>query len=303
MMALLPALTLGAAITLGIWSLYQIFAAVPHQDRTYLDRPPLGFRLAWPLVQLLVHYLGPRLSRRYRLATQARLRRAGVDYSLSAEQFFAGKLLAALAAGLLALWVQRMLGTSGGVLLFVAALGGFYYPELWLKEAIQRRERAIFKALPFYLDIMTLSIEAGANLTGGFTQAVGKAPDGPLRGELSRVLRDVRAGKPRAEALRAMAERVQTPEINSLVSALIQAERVGSSLGPVLRAQADQRRSERFLKAEKLAMEAPVKLLGPLVMFIFPNTFLVLAFVLLVKAALAGVLSWPPLLWALSWPG
>ena len=298
-LALIP----GAAIALGVWSVFRIFSEVPEEDRSYLDRPPLGFRLVWPLIKLIVYYAGPRLSLRYRLDTQAKLRRSGMDYALSPEQFFAGKVVAAVAAAVILYLVLSMLGITSWPLMLAAAAGGYFYPELWLREETERRQRRIFKDLPFYLDIITLAVEAGTNLTGAFTQAVQKAPDGPLKDEFSRMLRDVRAGKPRAEAMRAMAERVQMSGINSFVSSVIQAERMGSSLGHVLRAQADQRRTERFLKAEKMAMEAPVKLLGPLIMFIFPNTFLVLVFVLLVKAVQAGVINWGPLLWALSWPG
>ena len=86
-----------------------------------------------------------------------------------------------------------------------------------------------------------------------------------MRDEFQRVLRDIRAGKARAESLRAMADRLKEPSIGSFCTAVIQAESMGMNLGPILRAQADQRRSERFLRAEKLAMEAPVKMLFPLI--------------------------------------
>lgn len=300
---LFVSLLFGAFISLLVWNLFQVVTEVPDEDRSYLDRPPTGFRLVWPMVRLFVHYFGGLVSRNYRLVTHMRLRRAGMEYSLSPEQFLAGKLISAgvfVAFGYLLL---SMLENQTYVWLLLAAVLGYFYPELWLKEATDARNRAIFKALPFYLDIITLSVEAGSNLTGGLTQAVQKAPDGPLRIEFSRVLRDVRAGKPRAEALRDLTERVSSDGINSVVSSLIQAEKTGSSLGAVLRAQADQLRSARLLKAEKMAMEAPVKLLGPLIIFIFPNTFLVLAFVLLSKAIQQGILTWAPIVRAFYWPG
>jgi tight adherence protein C len=112
---------------------------------------------------------------------------------------------------------------------------------------------------------------------------VAKGPKGVLRSEIQRVLRDIRAGKARADALRGMAERLNEPNVTHFVTAVIQAERMGMNLGPVLRAQADQRRSERFLRAEKLAMEAPVKMLFPLIAFIFPCTFIVLFFPIAMK--------------------
>lgn len=303
MLALGLALTIGLSLTLLVWSLYSIYAAVPDEDRSYFDRPPSGFRLTWPLVRLIVHYLGGRLSMQYRQSLQLQLRSAGVDYTLSPEQFFAGKILAALIFTGFSYLTLSVLESSSWYPMVLSAVGGFYYPNLWLKETRQRRHKEIFRALPFYLDVITLSVEAGANLTGAFTQAVQKAPPGPLKVEISRILRDVRAGKSRADAMRAMADRTDMTAINTLVSSLIQAEVMGSSLGPVLRAQADQRRTERFQKAEKLAMEAPVKLLAPLIMFIFPNFFIVLVFLLVSKSVQDGVVTWAPLVRALSWPG
>lgn len=296
----------GLAIALGVWSVVRIAGDVPQEDRSYLDRPPLGFRMVWPLIKFTVHYTGWLISLRYRLAMQLRLRKAGVDYMLSPEQFFAGKLAAAIAGAAFAWFACVVLefDVSGGgsSLLAILAILGFIYPDMWLRGASQEREKQIFKSLPFFLDVIVLSVEAGTNLTGAFTQAVQRAPDGPLRTEFSRLLRDVRAGKSRADAMRAMADRIQMECVNSFVSSVIQAERMGASMGSVLRAQSDQRRSERFLRAEKQAMEAPVKLLGPLIMFIFPTTFMVIVFVLMFKGVEAGVVTWAPLLWALTWP-
>ena len=102
-------------------------------------------------------------------------------------------------------------------------------------------------------------------------------------------LRDVRAGRPRIDALRALADRMDEPSITNLVSALIQAENMGMNLGPILRAQSEQRRAERFARAEKLAMEAPVKMLFPLIAFIFPCTFVVLGFPIAMKFLHQGV--------------
>lgn len=307
-MYLLISILLGLALVITVWGIYGVFNSVPDEDRSYLDRPPFGLRLIWPLVRLVVHYAAPLLSLSYRLATQARLRKAGVDYMLSAEQFFAARVIAGMVTALLSTLVLSMLelpviSSMGVTVMVIAGLAGSMYPEIWLRETTMQRERQIFKTLPFFLDIITLAVEAGTNLTGAFTQAVQRAPEGPLRREFARLLRDVRAGKSRAEAMRAMADRIQMECINSFVSSMVQAERVGSSLGQVLRAQGDQRRSERFLRAEKQAMEAPVKLLGPLIMFIFPTTFMVIAFVLVFKAAEAGVITWETLQWALSWPG
>jgi tight adherence protein C len=303
MISIVLPLIIGVAIVMLVWSAYRIVADIPSEDRQYLDRPPLGFRLTWPLIRLLVHNLGPLLSQNYRLNVQKKLRTAGQDYVIGPEQYFAAccissVVIVAIVAAIMVImdiWSWQGLATFGFL--------GFFYPSLWLKEHTQARQKDILRALPFYLDIITLSVEAGTNLGGAFNQAVEKGPDGPLKSEFNRMLRELRAGKSRADALRSLSDRVNMSSVTSLVSSLIQAEQMGTSLGPVLRINADQRRIERFQRAEKLAMEAPVKLLGPLVMFIFPTTFIVLFFILMVKAVQEGVVTWAPLVHALSWPG
>lgn len=246
---------IGVFIGLMIWSSFRIYDDVPDEDRSYLDRPPLGFRLTWPFIKILVHYLGHFVNDTYRHSTSLLLRKAGVDYCINAEQFFFSKVISSVLAAFFFLLLLSMLDKVSTIYLLLAAIGGFYYPEIWLKEAMGSRNNKIFRALPFYLDIITLAVESGTNLTNGLNQAIQKSPDGPLRVEFGRVLRDVRAGKPRAEALRDMTERVSSNGLNNVVSSMIQAEKTGASLGPVLRAQSDQLRSARFLKAEKMAME------------------------------------------------
>lgn len=302
MSSLFISLSFGFVVTLCVWGIYKLFDDIPDQDRSFLDRPPSGFRLMWPLVLAISFYFGNLLSDKYRYSTNLRLVRAGVDYSLNAEQFFSGKILASLGAFLFSILLLNMLENMSPVYVFLGLIGGFYYPEIWLKETMDKRNSKIFKALPFYLDVITLAVESGTNLTSGVSQAVEKAPEGPLRSEFRRVLRDIRAGKPRAQSFRDFSERVSSPGVANVVSGMIQAEKTGASLGPVLRAQSDQLRTMRFQKAEKLAMEAPVKLLGPLVMFIFPTTFIVIVFVMLSQALADGILSWPPLVWAFNNP-
>ncbi len=142
---------------------------------------------------------------------------------------------------------------------------------------------AIVKALPTFLDFLTMGVQAGMNVSGAIGQAVEKGPEGPLRQEFEKVIRDVRAGMSRVDALKAMAERLEIREITTFVTAIAQAEKTGASLTEALRIQADQRRVERFQRAEKLAMEAPVKLIFPLVVFIFPMTFIILGFPIAMK--------------------
>ena len=303
MSVLLLSLPFGFLVTILFWSLYSVFREVPQEDRQFRDRPALGFRLVWPLIQAVVHHFSPWMSEARIEATLLKLKRAGVEYSLSPPQYIAAKVVSSVlfciaTGGALALVSHSLmvLGLIGGML-------GFWYPELWLREITASRSKAMLRILPFYLDVITLAVEAGSNLTGGITQAVVKTSDSPLRKEFSRVLRDIRSGKARADALRDLSERTGSASISSVVASLIQAEKTGASLGPILRAQSNQLRTQRFQAAEKKAMEAPVKMLGPLVIFIFPTTSLVIGFILLSKAVQEGLITWGPLLWAYGWPG
>ena len=176
------------------------------------------------------------------------------------------------------------------VLLFLLGLVlGYFYPDIWLSDVRGRRAKAVQRTLPSYLDFITMAVEAGLNMTGAISQAMDKGPPGPLKHEFYMVVRDLRSGLPRADALRRMEARLQMVEISSFVGTVIQAEKMGASLGAALRGQAEQRRVERFQRAEKLAMEAPVKLIGPLMMFIFPVTFIVLGFPIVMKFLNSGV--------------
>ena len=303
MNALVLSLPFGIFVGFLVWRLYAVFSTVPVEDRQFRDRPAIGFRLAWPLIQAVVFHTRHRMSDARMKATALKLKRAGVEYSLSAQQFTAAKIVSGALFGITTGLVASLVSNSIVWLALVAGIAGFWYPEIWLREVSESRSKSILRTLPFYLDVITLSVEAGSNLTGGLTQAVQKTSDSPLRKEFSRVLRDIRSGKARAEALKDFSNRTGIPTVSSVVASLIQAERTGASLGPILRAQANQLRTQRFQAAEKKAMEAPVKMLGPLVIFIFPTTSLVIGFILLSKAVQEGLITWKPLLWAYGWPG
>jgi len=283
----LVGLMVGAALLLAVFACWRLVVELGGADATYRDRPPSGFRLFWPLVNILANTFSFALSNERQQGYLAKLRRAGQEYALTPLQFFGGKLVAAVCGA----GVGAVLAGEGMLLagVLMGGLLGFMYPNIWLSDHTKKRNLAILKALPFFLDIVTLSIESGLNLTGALQKAVDKCKPGPLMVEINRVLRDVRAGKPRVDALRDMADRLDYAPMSSLVSALVQGELMGSSLAPILRAQSDQRRTERFQRAEKLAMEAPVKMLGPLIMFIFPCTFIVLGFPIVMKFLSSGM--------------
>lgn len=290
MTLLMPMIFGGLAVALFVYALWTIFSdAQARDDKTYRDEPPNLFKLLWPII-LLVGGLSDLLLAPARAAHMAaRLAKGGVDYALTPQQFFSAKFVYAGLGALLFWGVGGALNFSTVPCLVLGSCAGFLYPDLWLRESIKRRQLHILKALPFFLDVVTLGVESGLNLAGAIQKAVDKTRPGPLTYEMNRVMRDVRAGRPRVEALRELADRIETAPVSSLVSAMVQGELTGSSLGPILRAQSDQRRSERFQRAEKMAMEAPVKMLGPLVMFIFPCTFVVIGFPIVVKFLSSGL--------------
>jgi tight adherence protein C len=277
------ALAAGLSFALVAWVVSRLAAAVPEQDRVWFDAPPWGYRLLWWPVQWLAHYLAPWLSAQRQAKLLTRLRIAGVDFALNPAQYLAGRLWWGLICGLVGVWLAASFHLPGLWPFIAGFLIGLIYPAVWLKDRIDVRRRQALKSLPFMLDLITLCVESGLNLNGAIQQAVDKGPAGALKDEFARLLRDIRAGKPRSEALRELAARMDMPAVASFVATLIQAEATGMSLGPILRAQADQRRIERFARAEKLAMEAPVKMLFPLIAFIFPCVFAILLFPIVMK--------------------
>lgn len=165
---------------------------------------------------------------------------------------------------------QNLFWSLAGVLL------GAFYPLIWVNDQVKKRHLQISRALPYSLDLLTLSVEAGLDFTAALAKVVEKGKEGPLREELQLVLKQLKMGKTREEVLKAMIVRVDLPALSTFVTALIQADKMGTSLGKVLRIQSTQMRIERTQRAEKLANEAPVKMLFPLIACIFPTVFMVL---------------------------
>jgi tight adherence protein C len=212
---------------------------------------------------------------RWRTAAGAALRRAGHPGELSSEEAVALVLLSAaafLAVGAFA-WACLRVGPAA---IPGSALAGAAVPVLWLRDRTRARRAAIARRLPYDLDLMTLSVEAGLDFAAALSKVVDKGRKGPLSDELSITLKALRLGRTREEALRDLAARVELPALTSFAHALAQADRMGTPLAKVLRVLSTQMRAERTQRAEKLAAEAPVKLLLPLIGCIFPTIFLML---------------------------
>lgn len=205
---------------------------------------------------------------------------------LKAEDFLVYQELAAIFFTLFMLLLLNALkkplywSVFGGII-------GFLYPYMWLREQILKRQKKIVRAMPYALDLLTLSVEAGLDFQAAIQTVVDKAKAGPLPEEFSLMLSEIRMGRTREEALRNMAKRIQVTAVSSFVTNLIQADRMGTSLGKILRIQSTQMRIDRTQLAEKKANEAPVKMLFPLVACIFPTVFIVL-FAPIVYAFMSG---------------
>ncbi|MBC8331464.1 MAG: type II secretion system F family protein [Anaerolineae bacterium] len=183
--------------------------------------------------------------------------------------------------------------TWGRKLLIVGVftLLGFYVPQLMLNSRINRRQDDVRKALPDALDLLTICVEAGLGFDGAMAKVTEKW-ENELSFAFSRVLREIQLGKLRREALRDMADRIDISEMTSFVAAIVQSEQLGVSMARVLRIQADQMRIRRRQRAEEKAQQAPIKMLFPMGVLIFPSLLIILlgpAAVQLLTSAMGGM--------------
>lgn len=283
-------LMVGVSVTSGIWLVCRPWVTI---SGSAAPRPVAGLRWIWPWVLALepvcTHLVSWRMRRRF----SALERQAGLHGGCSAEQWLSVRILTSgLAAGVcvigaLLVWLQP----GSGVMVTAALLGaapGFWWPDAVLRRQGRHRRTQMLRELPFMLDLMTLCVEAGLSLHGALVQVAQHAPEGPLRESLREALSAMRTGVTRSRALRQWADQCGVSAVRGLVLALEQADQLGMGLGPLLRAQAAEQRSARFLRAEKMALEAPVKMLFPMVLCIFPCTFLIIGFPVAIKLLDAG---------------
>jgi tight adherence protein C len=182
-------------------------------------------------------------------------------------------------------WAQGLAVSA----LFVAI--GFYFPDLWLTSRIRQRQKGIFRAMPDALDLLTICVEAGLGFDGAMAK-VHEKWDNDLALELGRVIQEIRLGKLRRDALRDMADRLGVAELTSFVAAVIQSEQLGVSMAKVLRIQSDQMRVRRRQMAEEEAHKAPIKMVFPIALLIFPSILIILlgpAAMLLLRSPMAGI--------------
>ena len=241
-----------AAAAAGVaWYLATVAGEVTYvtlaDGRRQARQIPVVFKALLPFAPNFFPLVRSPAFRRTVESADAKLVQGGFEGLISGEEFAALKLML--------LWVL---------------------PDIWLRGAVKRRRLALQKALPFVLDLLTLSVEAGMDFISALQRNCRLRRLDPLNEELLRMTKEIQVGRSRREALKDMAKRVGQPDLRSVAHALVQADELGVSIGAMLRIQSDQLRARRFDRAEKLAAEAPVKMLGPLMLCIFPAVFIIL---------------------------
>ncbi|HRU01102.1 MAG TPA: type II secretion system F family protein, partial [Victivallales bacterium] len=198
---------------------------------------------------------------------------AGLEEIIDEERFIAVNILLAIFGAVFAIILIVGGQILIGMMIFILLV---LYPRMWLNSAVRRRHLEIQKALPNVLDLLTLSVEAGKDFLTSLRDILLRRRRDALSQELERTFQEIQLGKQRRVALRELARRVQQPDLTSVLNAIIQADELGVSIAHILRIQGDQLRIKRFSRAEKLANEAPVKILFPLALFILPAVVLIL---------------------------
>jgi tight adherence protein C len=241
---------------------------------------PFSQRVLIPILQTIGEFSSRFTPQKVLEQTDLKMELAGNPVRVDASTFLASRfIVAGLFGGFLILISQLApepwkLGTTILVVLLFTVLG-FSFPQLWLQSKINARQKEIRKAMPDALDLLTICVEAGL----GFDAAMAKVSEkweNQLSIGFARAIREVQLGKTRREALRVMADRMGIPEMTSFVAAIIQSETLGVSMAKVLRIQSDQMRMKRRQLAEEAAHQAPIKMLIPMIVFIFPTILIIL---------------------------
>ena len=251
------------------------------QNRTDLDEElslPFSQRILSPLSGSVATRLARLTPRSIREMVGEKLAAAGGLQGMGANEFlllilflsFALPLITAMLAMIAGAPVHQVVGFS----LYAFALG-LYLPFFILNRKIKSRRRSMVRDLPDVLDLLTVSVEAGLGFDGALHKLSEKMK-GALVEEFSRLLNEIRVGVPRRNALVAMAGRCNLEDVSVFTTSLVQADQLGVGIGNVLRVQSAAMREKRRQRAQAAAMKAPVKMLLPLVMFIFPTIFVIL---------------------------
>jgi tight adherence protein C len=200
---------------------------------------------------------------------------AGFEHLISGRELFMTQILL-MSGGLVFGGVLSVCFKISWVWIFLISVVLFAFPFYWLTIMKIKRQKIIQRNLPFVLDLLTLSVEAGLDFMSALSKITERRKLDALSEELLQVFHSIRLGRTRRQALQEMRNRVNLYHLTVVINALVQADELGVSLGSILRIQSDEMRVKRFQLVEVLANKAPIKLLFPLIFFIFPAVFVIL---------------------------
>lgn len=212
---------------------------------------------------------------KYRKNVKRKISTAGLGSELNVDEFIGLQILWGVMFPLFMLILNFALELGFSPVTFIAvALIGIAYPHIYANSEKERRTLSVMIDLPFFIDLLALSTEAGLDFVGAIQRITEKAKGSVLAEELKIVLKDTKLGSPRAEALKAMAGRLDIPQITSFVAVVVDADATGASIGQVLKDQSVQMRLERLVRAEKAGARASQLILVPIMVFILPAVFI-----------------------------
>ena len=250
----------------AVESLEEVELSLSFQDRVII-----------PIVEALANVTEQLTPQKQLEDTRKMIEMAGM--TTDPTQFFLLRVVLTIVLGIGGILMGFVITDSSNTTALLYSVGGiglgYFLPVLLLRSRISRRQQEVIKALPDALDLLVICVEAGL----GFDAAMGKVYekwDNELALAFGRVLREIQLGKPRMEALKDMADRIDVPDVNTFVAAIVQAEQLGVSMANVLRVQSDQMRIKRRQRAQEKAQQAPVKMMIPMVLLIFPSIWIVL---------------------------
>jgi tight adherence protein C len=209
---------------------------------------------------------------------ESKIVKAGNPGNLTVKEWVNIQALIITILPLLTVLAFRNSGVSAGTVIMLViseAAMGFVLPGFILGKMLAARQKTILNTLPDVIDLITVSVEAGLGFDGALMKVVDKKP-GPLADEFDKVLQEIKVGRQKKDALRDMSQRIDIQDFTAFVGAIIQADQFGVGITNVLRIQSEQMRLRRKQRAQERAMKVPVKMLIPMVVFIFPTLFIVL---------------------------
>jgi tight adherence protein C len=242
-----------------------------------------GFPIVLPTIQVL------KLDR-FRAKRNQILVASALRDQMDADEFYAFKVIFCFLFCLGSLYFYGI--NSPEISPFKIAMftvAGFFVPNIWVSGILKKRHKEIFRTLPYFMDMLTLSVEAGLDFVASITRIIQKCKPTALVDEFQIMLKEIKLGTNRSDALGNMARRIQLSEFSSMTTVLVQADQLGASIGPVLRAQSDLLRTQRFQKAEKKGAEASQKILIPMIGLILPTIAIVIFGPMAMKYFYGGV--------------